>query len=168
MAGRPAAGADALDFFEREEAVGRDALVADAELFLKALVDVIGAAQHATDVGADLHVVFAGRLEAQHGVVGGDVAHFEFRDADALGHFGDHRVGEIADLVLRVEQHGNQRRARTGYFCHQRVEASGQLRREKMVMVSLHSCISSRAQLRLPYPSLPRLRPSSRSRPASS
>ncbi len=60
-------------------------LVADAEFFLEALVDVVRAAQHATDVGADLDVVFAGRLEAEHGVVGGDVAHFELGDADASG-----------------------------------------------------------------------------------
>ena len=38
---RPAAGADALDFFEREDAVGRHALVADAQLFLEALVNVV-------------------------------------------------------------------------------------------------------------------------------
>ena len=82
---RPAAGADALDLFEREEAVGRDALVADAELVLEALEDLVAAAQHAADVGADLHVVLAGRLEAQHGVVGGHVAHVELGDADALG-----------------------------------------------------------------------------------
>ena len=81
---RPAAGADALDLFEREEAVGCDAFVADAELFLEALVDVVSAAQHATDIGADLNVVFAGGLEAQHGVVGGHVAHVELGDADAL------------------------------------------------------------------------------------
>ena len=107
----PAACADALDLFKRKDAVGGDALVSDAKLFLEALVDFVSAAQHATDVGADLHVVFAGRLEAQHRVVGGHVAHFEFGDADALGHFGDHRIGEIADFVLRIEQHGNQRRA---------------------------------------------------------
>ncbi len=62
----------------------RDALVADAQLLLEALVDLVAAAQHATDVGADLHVVFARRLEAQHGVVAGHVAHFELGDADAL------------------------------------------------------------------------------------
>ena len=82
--GGPAACADALDLFEREDAVGSDALMANAEFFLKALVNVVGAAKHATDIGADLHVVFAGGLEAQHGVVGGDVANVEFGDADAL------------------------------------------------------------------------------------
>src|ERR1700761_4614775 len=48
--GSPATGADALDFFEREETVSGDALVADAELFFQMLEDIIGAAQHAADV----------------------------------------------------------------------------------------------------------------------
>src|ERR1700691_2635157 len=61
----PAAGADAFDFFEREQSILGHALVPDAEFFLEALIKVISAAQHATDVGAYLHVVFAGRLEAQ-------------------------------------------------------------------------------------------------------
>src|ERR1700694_3331236 len=38
----PAADTDALDFFEREYAVGSDAFVPDAELVLKALVNVVG------------------------------------------------------------------------------------------------------------------------------
>ena len=37
---RPAADADALHFFEREDAVGRDALVANAEFVLEAFVEV--------------------------------------------------------------------------------------------------------------------------------
>ena len=83
--GRPAAGADALDFFEREQAVGRDVFVADAELVLAVVEDLVAAAQHAGDVGADLHVVLAGGLGAQHGVVAEDVAHVEVEEAEALG-----------------------------------------------------------------------------------
>src|SRR5665213_3314918 len=63
----PAADADALDFFQGKEAVRGDAFVTDAEFVLEVFKQVVGAAQHATDVGADLHVVFADRLEAQHG-----------------------------------------------------------------------------------------------------
>jgi hypothetical protein len=126
----PAAGADALNLFEREEAVGRNAIGADAELFAEALVDFVGAAQHATDVGADLNVVFAGGLEAEHGVVGGDVAHFKLGDADAAGNLGDDRVGEIANFVLRVEQHGNERGTLHGILLDERVEARGQRGRE--------------------------------------
>ena len=82
--GGPAACADALNLFEREDAVGSDALMANAEFFLKALVNVVGSAKHATDIGADLHVEFAGGLETQHGVIGRDVADVEFCDADTL------------------------------------------------------------------------------------
>src|SRR5271167_3411749 len=57
----PRANPYAFDFFEREEAVGGDALVADAELFFEVLEEIVSAAQHATDVGADLNVVFAHR-----------------------------------------------------------------------------------------------------------
>ncbi len=89
----PAAGADAFYFFEREDAVGGHALVPDAKLFLEFLVDLVSATQHATDIGADLHVEFACRFEAQHRVVGGHIADIEFGDADALRHFGDHCVG---------------------------------------------------------------------------
>jgi hypothetical protein len=88
----PAAGADTLDLFEREEAVRSNAIGSDAELFSEALVDFVGSAEHAADVGADLNVVFAGGLEAKHGVVGGDVAHFKLSNADAAGDLGDDRV----------------------------------------------------------------------------
>src|SRR5579863_6939865 len=128
--GRPRARANALDLFERKETVGGDAIGADAELFAEALVDFVGSAEHATDVGADLDVVLAGRLEAKHGVVGGDVAHLKLGDADAAGNLGNDRVREIADLVLRVEQHGNQRRAANGILLDQRVETSSQRGRE--------------------------------------
>ncbi len=124
---RPATGADALDFFEREEAVGGDTLGTDAELLLETFVDLVGAAQHATDIGADLDVVFAGGLEAEHGVVGGDVAYFKLGNADALGDLGDDCVGEVADLVLRVEQHGDERGTLDGILLDERVKARGEL-----------------------------------------
>ena len=146
--GRPAAGADALHFFERKEAVGGDAIGTDAELFAEALVDVVGSAQHATDVGADLDVEFAGRLEAEHGVVGGDVAHFELGDADAAGDLGDDRVGEIADFILRVEQHGDEGRALDRIFLDQRVKARGQLGREHRHGVRIRVFEDSSRQLR--------------------
>src|SRR5580698_5755414 len=103
----PAADADAFDFFKREEAVGGDTFVADAELILQVFEEIVAAAQHAADVGADLYVVLAGGLEAQHGIVAGHVADVERRDADARGDFFDQGVGEISDLVLGVEQHGD-------------------------------------------------------------
>ena len=46
----------------RKQAVGCRLLVADAELLLAVLENVLAAAQHAADVGADLDVVLAGGL----------------------------------------------------------------------------------------------------------
>src|ERR1039458_8260331 len=104
-----ATSADAFNLFQREEAVGGNAIGSDAELFAKTLVDFVSSAEHATDVGTNLDVVFAGGLEAKHGVVGGDVAHLKLGDANAAGNFGDDRIGEIANFVLRVEQHGDEK-----------------------------------------------------------
>jgi hypothetical protein len=41
---RPATCADALNLFEREDTVSGDALVADAELFLESLENLVSAA----------------------------------------------------------------------------------------------------------------------------
>ncbi len=146
--GGPAACADALNLFEREDAVGSDALVANAEFFLKAFVNLVGAAQHATDVGADLHVEFAGGLEAQHGVVGGDVANVEFVMPMRCGDLGDDGVGEIADLVLRVEQHGNQRGTRALGISATSASKRAASRGEKMDIVSVLIASSPAPMLR--------------------
>ena len=127
----PGAGADALDFFQRKKAVGSDAFVGDAELLLAMVEDFVAAAQHAADIGADLDVVFAGGFGAQQGVVADHVADIELGDADALGDLGDDRVGEIADLVLRVEQHGDEGGALHGVEGDELVEASGERGREE-------------------------------------
>src|ERR1700722_12441951 len=89
----PAADADAFDFFEREEAISGDAFMADAELVLKMVEEVVTTAQHATDVGADLDVVLAYGLEAKHGIVSGDVAHFKRSFAKAMDDFFDECIG---------------------------------------------------------------------------
>src|SRR4051812_24533452 len=61
--GRPATRPDALHFFEREHAVRSNPLVPDAKFLLEPFVQLVRAAQHATNIGAHLHVEFAGRLE---------------------------------------------------------------------------------------------------------
>src|SRR6266567_2615866 len=122
----PAARPDAFHLFQGEDAVRGNALVADAQLFLEALVEVIGAAQHATDIGADLDIEFACGLETQHGVVTGHIAHFELGKAQPVGNLGHHRVGKVADLILRVEQHGDQRRTLHGVLLNQHVKARRQ------------------------------------------
>src|SRR5260370_24852673 len=119
---RPAAHSDALDFFERKNAVGRDSLVPDAQLFLETLVQVVSPTQHAADIGANLHVEFARRLESQHGIVAGDVAYFEGGDRKLLSDFFNHRIGEVADLIVPIEQHRDEGGALDGILRHQRVE----------------------------------------------
>src|ERR1017187_4928636 len=100
--GRPAAGSDALHFLKRKNAVRCHAFMPDAKLFLEPLVDIVGSEQHATDVGADLDIEFACRLEAEHGVVRGHIADVERCDPYAPGNFGDYRVREIAHFILRI------------------------------------------------------------------
>src|SRR5215469_836146 len=56
---RPAAGPDAFHFFEREHRVRCNSLVLDAQFLLKPFVQLVSAAQHATDVRANLNIEFA-------------------------------------------------------------------------------------------------------------
>ena len=86
-------------------------------------------------------------------------------------HFGDHRVGEIADLVLRIEQHRHQRRAPHRILLHQRIEAGRQLGRKDahgLGLVSGTHRINSRAHASaaISISSSPRAR-ARRNRPAS-
>ena len=140
----PGAGTDALDFFYGKEAVGSDAFVGDAELLLAVVENFVAAAEHAADVGADLNVIFAGRLDAQQRVVADHVAHVELGDADPVGDFGDDRIGEVADLVLRVKQHGHESGAPHRVEGDELVKASGERRREEGGLG---------AHRRLPFPS---------------
>ncbi len=81
----PAAGANALNFFQRKQTVRRSFLVSDAQLLLAMLEQFLAPAQHAGDVGANLHVVLAARLGGQHGVVADHVAHFELGQLQPRG-----------------------------------------------------------------------------------
>src|ERR1035437_2861085 len=109
--GGPGTGAYALHFLNRELAVGGDFLVADAELPAGVFVELVAIVQQATDVGADLHVVFPQRLGVQHGVIRQDFIDLQRSDPDAGSHFIHQFVGDLADFILRVEQHGDHRRA---------------------------------------------------------
>ncbi len=106
---RPATGSDALDLFERKQAVGSHFLMSDTEPLLAVFQNSVAVAQHAGDIRADLHVVLAHRLGPQHGVVAEYALHIVFADVDAPGNLGNHRVGNVTHLVLSVEQHGNER-----------------------------------------------------------
>src|SRR6185503_18352894 len=92
---RPAACANAFHFFERKRSVGSHAFMSNSKLVLEALVNIVSSAQHATDVGADLDVVLAGRLEAEHRVIGSYISNVEFGNPDAVGNFRNHGVGKI-------------------------------------------------------------------------
>src|SRR5580704_14703120 len=105
--------------------------------------DLVAAAEHARDVGADLHVVLACGFGAEHGVVAEDVAYVEFEEVEALGDLGDYGIGDIADLVLRVEQHRDECRALERIYGGEMVEALGQGWREDRIGYWAH-CISSR------------------------
>src|SRR5258708_18821805 len=89
---RPATGSNAFHLFEGKHPVRCNALVTHAKLFLETLEEVVRPAQHAADVGADLDVEFCRRLETQHRIVAGHVAHLEPGQAQALGNLGHHRV----------------------------------------------------------------------------
>ena len=81
--------------------------MADAEGVLAVVEEFKAAAEHAGDVGADLHVIFSCGVRAQHGVIAEDVADVELEEVEALGYLGDYSVLDVADFVLRVEQHGD-------------------------------------------------------------
>ena len=65
---------------------------------LAVVEDLVAAAQHAGDVGADLHVVLAGGLDAQHGVVTEDVADVEVEKIEARRQF--RWTGGFGDVAL--------------------------------------------------------------------
>src|ERR1700691_5091233 len=74
---RPTASADAFHFFERKHSVLSGSFVSNPQPALAMLQKLFAAAQQASNVGADLHVVQAARFGGQHGVVADHVAHFE-------------------------------------------------------------------------------------------
>ncbi len=128
--GCPTAGTDALNLFERERAVARDFLVIDAKLLSAMVEHFFGAAQHATDVGADLHDVLAGRLGSQQGVITDDVANLELRQLDSLGDFANHIISEVPDFILRIKKKRNQGRPFPGILTDKLLQPLFQFGRE--------------------------------------
>src|SRR5271156_4427540 len=88
--GRPAAGPDALDFFERKDSIWCDASIANAQPLLAMLEELIAATQHAADVGADLHVEFASGFCPQQGVITEHAQNIALLNADARCDLGNH------------------------------------------------------------------------------
>src|SRR5437588_7123573 len=66
---RELARTEALDLLQAEQAVGRNLLCgAHVDLLLEVVDDLVGAAQHAAEVGADVEPVLADRLEMEERV----------------------------------------------------------------------------------------------------
>src|SRR6266851_2192660 len=128
--GRAGASADAFDLFQGKDAVAGGFFVADFEALLGLVEQLIAAAQHARDVGADLHVVLAHGLAAQHGVIRQRLFHLHRAQIEPLRDFRDHFVAYAAVLVLRVHHHGNERAALEGIAVLERLEARGELWRK--------------------------------------
>src|SRR6187402_787396 len=103
--------------------------------------------QHAGDVGADLYVVLARWLGPQHGVVRKHAADVQFQKVKPLRDLRYHRVRDIADLILRVEQHRHQGRAAHRIDRDQMVKARRSLRRKDRVGNNTHAAMISRASL---------------------
>ncbi len=72
-------------------------------------------------------------LVREHGVVGENVADVELKQVEALGDLGDDGVGYIADIVLRVEQHGDEGGTLHRIKGYQVVKACGRLGRKDRV-----------------------------------
>src|SRR5215467_15781274 len=60
--GSPAARSNAFHFFQAEHTVGCGLFMSDAQFFGALMKDLLAAANHATYIRADLHVVLATRL----------------------------------------------------------------------------------------------------------
>src|SRR6266852_6201113 len=128
--GRAGASADAFHLFQGKDAVAGGFFVADFEALLGLVQQLIAAAQHARDVGADLHVVPAHGLAAQHGIIRQRLFHLHRAQIQPLRDFRDHFIAYAAVLVLRVHHHGNERAALEGIAVLERLEAGGDLRRK--------------------------------------
>ena len=86
-------------------------IVADPQLLTGVVPQLSAAGQQATDVGADLDVVFPQWLLMQHGVIREHFVHLQRRDANTARYFLDELVRNVAQFILRVKQHGDHGRA---------------------------------------------------------
>ena len=107
---RIAARAHALAFLQREAAVGRGLVEADAELLLQVLARLVRALQRARQVGAERELVAADRLQVVHRVERRDFVHRDRRHAEVVRD-EVHRLGrQPAVLVLRDGERRHHRR----------------------------------------------------------
>ena len=93
---RRVAGAEALEVDVGAAAVGGDLVLADAELLVQRLHDLVGAAELAGEVGADADAVAAHRLLVEEVVEGDDAVDLGRRQVELGGDRLDRLVGQPA------------------------------------------------------------------------
>ena len=87
-------------------------------------------AAHAGNVGADLNVIFSSALAAQHGVIRHCLGDLQNIQVEPERDFADHVIADVSELILRVDQHGNQRRSFHRIACCECLELVFELRRQ--------------------------------------
>jgi len=105
------------------------------------------------------------RLRTKHGVITQHRPHIQVEQVQPLRNLLDHRLRDIPHLILRIQQHRNQRRPLHRVDRHQLVEACRKLRREDRIGNRAH-CISSRV-IRSAAKSISSILPSSATVPSS-
>ncbi len=106
---RARAGADAFHFLEGENAVLRHFLMPNLQPLLCAVEQCVPALQHAGHVRANLYVVLAHRFSAQHRVIRQGLFDLHVVQVQPSPNLRDHLIADATVLVLRVQQHRNQR-----------------------------------------------------------
>jgi hypothetical protein len=100
----------ALLLDERERAVGGGLAGLDPQLLLDVVQDLVPAAQHARDVGADHQLVPPVPGAVEHRVERDDAEHVRRRDVDGARHQLHDRIGKVSELVLGDVQDRQQSR----------------------------------------------------------
>src|SRR5713226_10660970 len=73
----PTACTNAFHFFQRKQAVGGGSFVSYAEVLRAMFKNLFATADHATNVGADLHVELPAGVSGQHRVIADYISNFE-------------------------------------------------------------------------------------------
>ncbi len=85
--------------------------MADAEALLQMREHLIAAAQHAGNIGANLDVILADGLAAQHRVISHRLGNLSHVQVEPPRDFSEHVIADESVIILRVHHHRDQRRA---------------------------------------------------------
>ena len=108
------ASAEAFDGRKREQPVRGRAALLDPQHRLQMPQQVLGSAQHAGDVVAELQVEHTHRLGMEEGVEGRQLVDPDPLDTEDVGDLFQHRAGQMAMFLLRDQKRGHDRRALVG------------------------------------------------------